>query len=87
MFKWLIHNEPVWFADVVKAVAGFAVYVGVRYGFDAEIGTAFLGLLPLLLAPLTRRVTASRATVGDVADLAARTGDAAAAKASATAKS
>lgn len=81
MFKWLVNNEPVWLADAVKALAGFVVLVGIKYGFDAEIGTAGLAVLPVLLAPLTRRATTSNTKVTQAVEVAARTGDADAGKA------
>jgi hypothetical protein len=77
MFRWLLNNEPVWLASAVMAVAGFIVFVWTKYGLDSEIGTAFMALLPVLLAPLTRRATSSRATVEKVAAQAADTGNAA----------
>lgn len=86
MLKWMVNNEPVWLADAVKALAGFAVFVGIKYGFDAEIGTAALALLPILLAPLTRRATTSNVKVSEAVEVAARTGDADAGKAIAEVK-
>lgn len=86
MFKWLVDNEPVWFADAVKALAGFIVLVSIKYGFDAEIGTAALAVLPVLLAPLTRRATTSNSKVVQAIDVAVRTGDASAGKAVAEVK-
>lgn len=80
MLKWAIDNEPVWLASAVMGAAGFAVFVAGKYGLDPEIGAAFMTLLPVLLAPLTRRATASRTTVDRIAESAASTGNAQAAK-------
>jgi hypothetical protein len=77
MFKWLIENEPVWLASAVMAICGFVIFVWTKYGLDSEVGTAFMALLPVLLAPLTRKATSSRATVEKVAAQAADTGNAA----------
>lgn len=76
LLKWMVNREPVWLASAVMGIVGFVFFVGGKYGFDPEIGAAFMTLLPVLLAPLTRMKTSSTATVEQVAHAAARTGDA-----------
>ena len=84
--KWLVNNEPVWLASAIMSVVGFAVFVAGKYGFDQEIGAAVMSLLPVLVAPLTRRATTSNAKVSQAVEVAARTGDSDAGKAVAEVK-
>lgn len=87
MLKWAIDNEPVWLAMVVTSVTQFLLNLGVRLaGFDPGIVGDVMTMLPLLLAPLTRRATTSNVKVSQAVEVAASTGSANAGRAVAEVK-